>query len=54
MTISLLFWIIFIISFLFGGYSNRASLRAWATGDLVIWILIGILGWAVFGAAVHK
>ncbi len=54
MTLALLFWVIFIISILFGGYANRATIGAWAMGSLVLWVLIGILGWAVFGAAVHR
>lgn len=57
MTISLLFWVIYIISLLFGLWTN------WPVGPtnakplsltLIIFILIGLLGWQVFGAAVHK
>jgi len=54
MTLALLFWVIFIISLLFGGYVNRAAIGTWAMSNLVIWILIGILGWQVFGPAIHK
>ena len=57
MNIALLFWVIYIISVLFGFWSS------WPIGPanakplsltLIIFILIGLLGWQVFGAAVHK
>ncbi len=56
MTIQLLFWVIFVVSLLFGGYSNRAGEKfgAWLRNDLIFWILIGLLGWQVFGPAIHK
>ena len=54
MTLAMLFWILLIISLLFGGYSNRATLGQWALGNLVLWVLLALLGWAVFGAAVHR
>ncbi len=54
MSIALLFWIIMIVGLLFDGYGKRAALRQWATGDLVIWVLLALLGWQVFGAAIHR
>ncbi len=56
MTIQLLFWVLYVVSLLFGGYSNRAEdrFKNWLRGDLVFWVLIGILGWAQFGPAIHK
>jgi len=54
MSIGLLFWVIMIIGLLFGGYSNRATIAVWAINNLVLWVLLALLGWAVFGAAVHK
>ncbi len=52
MTKELLFWVIYIIALVFSLYQNRASIPAWAGGSRVQFILIGILGWAVFGPAV--
>jgi hypothetical protein len=54
MTIGLLFWIIMIIGFLFGLYTNRTTLPVWAGNSLVQWVLFALLGWAVFGAAIHR
>jgi hypothetical protein len=54
MTIGLLFWIIMIIGFLFGLYTNRTALPVWAGNSLVQWVLFALLGWAVFGAAIHR
>lgn len=54
MTIAILYWIILIIGILFGGYTNRANVSTWALNNLVLWVLLFLLGWAVFGAPVHK
>lgn len=43
-----------IIGFLFGLYNNRTSPLPWVSNSLVLWILLALLGWAVFGAAVHR
>jgi hypothetical protein len=53
-SIGLLFWVIMIIGLLFGIYTNRAAPLPWVSNSLVLWILLALLGWAVFGAAVHK
>jgi hypothetical protein len=56
MPLGILFWVVFVISLLFGVWSNYApadplwTRRAGAYG--VLWLLVGILGWAVFGAVV--
>lgn len=54
MSIALLFWIIMIVGLLFGLYTNRASPSKWASDNLVLWVLLALLGWAVFGAAIHR
>ena len=43
-----------IIGLLFGIYTNRANALTWAGNSLVIWILMALLGWAVFGPAIHR
>jgi hypothetical protein len=52
MEIGVLFWVIFIIAFLIGGivYTGRWPV-VWAP-NLLVAILIGLLGWRVFGAVV--
>ncbi len=54
MSLALLFWVLYIIAIVFSCYTNRASMPAWAGGSFVQFVLIGILGWAVFGAAIHR
>lgn len=54
MNLQLLFWVLYLVALIFGAYTNRASLPGWAGGSLLHFILIGILGWAVFGAAIHR
>lgn len=57
MPLSLLFWIIYILALVFGlwGYYDPAS-PGWyrrAGGHVVLWILVGMLGWHVFGPALR-
>ena len=54
MSIAMIFWIIMIVGLLFHGYNNRATLGNWAMSNLVVWVLLALLGWAVFGAAIHR
>ena len=52
MTIGLLFWIIFIVAAILGtwGWSTPQSpaFSRWG-GGLLIFVLLGLLGWKVFG-----
>ena len=52
MSLAIWFWIIYVVSLLFSGYTQRAELGKWALGNIVLWVLIGILGYAEFGSAV--
>ena len=54
MSLSLLFWVLYILAFFFSAYLNRTNWPGWAGGNLLHFVLIGILGWAVFGAAIHR
>ena len=58
MPIGLLFWVIYIIAILFCVWGNYAPGKPFAIRPFgsyfVSWILIGILGWEVFGAAVRR
>lgn len=58
MPIGLLFWVIYIIAILFGFWSNyEANQPLWyrrAGAYLALWLLVGILGWEVFGAAIRR
>jgi hypothetical protein len=54
MSIGLLFWVIMIIGLLLGLYNNRATPMAWVGNSLVLWLLLALLGWRVFGPALHN
>lgn len=53
MTIGFIFWLLMLLWILFGLYSNREDLRGGkygATGgNLLLFILLFLLGWRVFG-----
>lgn len=50
MTIAFIFWLLMLLWLLFGCYSNRTQLGPWlARGDLVLFVLLFLLGWKVFG-----
>ncbi len=57
MQLSVLFWVIYVLSLLFGLWSHWpvsvGNARPLAV-TLIIFVLVGILGWEVFGAAVKK
>ena len=56
MPLSLLFWIIYILTIVGGVWSYYDSAQPlWYRrfgGYLILWILVGILGYRVFGAAI--
>jgi hypothetical protein len=57
MTLSVLFWVLYIVALVFGVWSGYTPgqpypFQRWG-GSLLIFILLGILGWRVFGAAVQ-
>lgn len=56
MPIGILFWVLYVVCLIFGmfiGYTpgQPYTYRNWG-GSLMVFILIGILGWAVFGSVV--
>ncbi len=56
MSVGLLFWVLYLVALVFGMWSNwPASGPAFRPigGTLLFFVLIGLLGWKVFGAAVH-
>ena len=57
MTLTILFWMIYILALLFGFWSNyEANQPLWlkrAGGHLVLWLLVGIIGYRIFGPPIH-
>ncbi len=59
MSIQLLFWVLMILSFIFGAWSNWPAAGQPPNfkpfgATLLTFILLALLGWQVFGAALHK
>jgi hypothetical protein len=58
MLLSLLFWIIMLLWLVLGAVQHRTkgsegTTRDWTLGlELIPWIVIAALGWAVFGPAI--
>lgn len=55
MSIEVLFWIIMIVWIIFGVARGRGG-PPWTTwgGDLVLFVLLFLLGWAIFGFVIHR
>jgi len=57
MPIGILFWVLMILWLVFGLYWNRRDLRGGnygvVGGDLILFVLLGLLGWRIFGAVLQ-
>jgi hypothetical protein len=53
MPMGILYWMIFVIWVLFGGYSNRGRPFFDWGGDLILFILLFIIGWKLFGFVIQ-
>jgi hypothetical protein len=56
MPMGILFWVVYILSLLVGGWAYYTPATPWlrpAGGFFAIWLLVGLLGWQVFGPAVR-
>jgi hypothetical protein len=57
MPIGILFWVIYVVALLFGAWSNyEAGNALWvrrAGAYACLWLLVGIIGWHVFGPVVR-
>jgi len=44
-----------LVGLVFGLYTNRGpgKMGTWVGDNIVFWILLALLGWKVFGPAVH-
>ena len=58
MPISILFWVLMLFWLMFGLYREYIPGQPYpfirGVGHVLLFVLIGILGWQVFGAAVKK
>lgn len=57
MTLGLLFWILMVFWFVFGAWSGVPEIRggAWrpSAGSLIVFVVVFLLGWRVFGFIVQ-
>lgn len=55
MTAGIWFWIFFVISLVFGGgwYWRNPASQPFGPYALIFYVLIGLLGWGVFGAPIR-
>lgn len=57
MQLSLLFWILMLLWAIFGvfpTFPRGATPSYWPfAGSLLLFVLVGLLGWQVFGPAIH-
>lgn len=53
MTIGLVFWILMLLWLVFGLWTRWPLAFPAAGGDLLLFVLLLLLGWKVFGAPIH-
>ena len=57
MSKAFLFWLIMVLWLLFGLWVGRPTPGAWAwqplSGTIILWLLLFMLGWKVFGFPIH-
>ena len=55
MPLQFVFWILYLIALIFGFWpTGEAVSRVRLGGNLMLFVLIGVLGWQVFGPVVHR
>lgn len=55
MSLNLLFWVLYIVGVLLFGVGQWPITNRFGFGSgLLMVVLVGLLGWATFGAAVHR
>ena len=59
MKIGTLFWVLMILWFILGVFAFWPTAAGWAAyaplgGNLLLWVLLALLGWQVFGPAIQK
>jgi hypothetical protein len=55
MSLNLVFWVIMLLWLVFGFMTAPRPINGvWIGGNLLIFVLLAILGWQVFGSAIHR
>lgn len=53
MTIGLLFWILMLLWLVWGIIQAWPNWQPFVGGNLLLWVIIALLGWKVFGPMLH-
>lgn len=53
MSLGIAFWILMLIGIVFGVWSSWPNQRL-VGGNLLLWLLLLLLGWKVFGPPLHS
>ena len=53
MPMGILFWVLMILWLLFGFWWNGENWRGFAANNALLFIVIALLGWVVFGPALR-
>jgi hypothetical protein len=53
MPMGILFWVLMILWLLFGFWWNGENWRGFAANNVLLFIVIALLGWRVFGAVLQ-
>jgi hypothetical protein len=53
MTLGLAFWICMLIWVVIGGVVNRNDIMPYLSNNALLFVLLLLLGWKVFGAPLH-
>lgn len=54
MSMAICFWILMLISIVFGFWSNGVANYKQFGPSLLVFLLLALLGWHVFGAPLHS
>lgn len=52
MSLAFVFWLIMLLAILFGGYHSWGLWPLFG-GNFLVWVLLALLGWKVFGPPIH-
>lgn len=53
MSMGLMYWILMLIWLVFGLWWHWPSWQPWIGGNLLLFVLLLLLGWRVFGPPIH-
>ena len=52
MSVAVLFWILMLLWLLYGVWTSWPDWRP-AGGNILLWVIVALLGWRIFGPMIH-